>query len=93
MIFRFQLVSAEGLKPILYLKIRCLYCVILLVYSNGHISILFYVHAQICECLSVLCSYMEYIFEFVDDVGKVWFPCPDDVIYNSNNFSLITKSK
>ena len=52
----------------------------MLVYSNEHIYILFYVHAQICECLSVLCSYVEYIFEFVD-VGKVWFSCPDDVIY------------
>ena len=50
-----------------------------------------------CECPNVLCTYSEYIFEFVNDIGKVWFSCPDDVIYkqnkNLNNFSLITKSK
>ena len=53
---------------------------------------MFHVYVNVFDCMSVFCFYMEYIF---DDVDKVRYSCPDDVIYkqnnNPNNFNLITK--
>ena len=63
-----------------------------MVYCNGHIFIMFHVYVNVFEYVSVFCSYMEYIF---DDVDEARYSYPNDVIYKQNNnpdnFNLITK--
>lgn len=53
---------------------------------------MFHDYGNVFEYASVFCSYVEYVF---DDVDEVRYSYPDDVIYKQNNnpdnFNLITK--